>query len=429
MLDRVLSAVRRSAVEGRPPSRARTALGVPRARRRPRARSSSPSPAGPTRPSSPGWPRDVLGPRTGAVRHRGVAVARPRGARRLRAPWPGSGGCAGASVATDELEDPAYVRQRPRPLLPLQGRADGRARAPRRRPRGRRSCSGSTSTTSATTVPASRPRPSAARVFPLVDAGFTKADVREVSRPLGLRTWDKPAAACLASRVPVRHAGHARHPRAGGRRPSRRCARLGFRAAAGPPLRRPGPRGARPPRTWAGRRHRRDEVVAAVRGAGYRYVTLDLEGFRSGNLDTATTLAAGRSDGHDRASASSSPSPRTWSASPFIAQLVTRATTSSRTSAGRASTSTRDGSSASSTASPADVDGRAGVAAGPRACGSTSSATSSRADTCVAQASDPERTWPRRAPSSPLRWRPPCPDGWCAAWARSSTPAARRPIP
>src|SRR5256886_16270786 len=38
--------------------------------------------------------------------------------------------------------------------------------------------------------------------FPLVDAGFTKADVRAASRLLGLRTWDKPAAACLASRVP-----------------------------------------------------------------------------------------------------------------------------------------------------------------------------------------------------------------------------------
>jgi uncharacterized protein len=34
---------------------------------------------------------------------------------------------------------------------------------------------------------------------------------------------------------------------------------------------------------------RRDEVVAAVRGAGYRYVTLDLEGFRSGNLNLALT--------------------------------------------------------------------------------------------------------------------------------------------
>src|SRR5581483_443574 len=37
---------------------------------------------------------------------------------------------------------------------------------------------------------------------PLADAGFTKADVREAARALGLAVWDKPAAACLASRIP-----------------------------------------------------------------------------------------------------------------------------------------------------------------------------------------------------------------------------------
>jgi uncharacterized protein len=37
---------------------------------------------------------------------------------------------------------------------------------------------------------------------PLRDAGLTKADVREVSRDLGLPTWNKPAMACLASRIP-----------------------------------------------------------------------------------------------------------------------------------------------------------------------------------------------------------------------------------
>src|SRR5437762_3091192 len=39
-------------------------------------------------------------------------------------------------------------------------------------------------------------------VFPLVEAGFAKDDVRTMSQRLGLRTWDKPAAACLSSRVP-----------------------------------------------------------------------------------------------------------------------------------------------------------------------------------------------------------------------------------
>ena len=38
-------------------------------------------------------------------------------------------------------------------------------------------------------------------VTPLLDAGLTKAEVRAASRAWGLRTWDKPAAACLASRV------------------------------------------------------------------------------------------------------------------------------------------------------------------------------------------------------------------------------------
>jgi uncharacterized protein len=119
--------------------------------------------------------------------------------------------------------------------------------------------------------------------FPLLEAGFTKADVRQASRDLGLRTWDKPAAACLASRIPygtpvtlstldgVGRAEAALH-------------RLGFRqvrvrhhgevARVEVPLDELGPAVAR-----------RHEVVAAVKAAGYRWVTLDLEGFRSGNLN------------------------------------------------------------------------------------------------------------------------------------------------
>jgi len=119
--------------------------------------------------------------------------------------------------------------------------------------------------------------------FPLVDAGFTKHDVRAASQALGLRTWDKPAAACLASRIPygtavsvtvlsrIERAETALHD-------------LGFTALRV--------------------RHYddiarlevpvadlervlllRSDVVAAVKRAGYRYVTLDLEGLRSGNLN------------------------------------------------------------------------------------------------------------------------------------------------
>src|ERR1700692_3800535 len=37
---------------------------------------------------------------------------------------------------------------------------------------------------------------------PLVDAGLTKAEIRELSRRAGLETWDRPASACLSSRIP-----------------------------------------------------------------------------------------------------------------------------------------------------------------------------------------------------------------------------------
>ncbi len=51
-----------------------------------------------------------------------------------------------------------------------------------------------------------RPGQSAAKVHrakaPLVEAGLTKAEIRELSRLAGLPTWDRPASACLASRIP-----------------------------------------------------------------------------------------------------------------------------------------------------------------------------------------------------------------------------------
>ena len=76
--------------------------------------------------------------------------------------------------------------------------------------------------------------------FPLVDAGFTKASVREWSRRIGLRTWDKPAAACLASRVPYGTPVTVGTLRSVARAESA-LRRLGLRRAPGPPPRRRGP--------------------------------------------------------------------------------------------------------------------------------------------------------------------------------------------
>lgn len=122
-------------------------------------------------------------------------------------------------------------------------------------------------------------------LFPLVDAGFTKAMIRDASHRLGLRTWDKPAAACLSSRVPygtavtvsvlsrVERAEAALHS-------------LGFRE-----LRvRHYDDTARVEVPIASIDEfvtRRVEIVDALKTCGYRYVTLDLEGLRSGNLNAA----------------------------------------------------------------------------------------------------------------------------------------------
>ena len=138
-----------------------------------------------------------------------------------------------------------------------------------------------------------RPGQAAARAagarFPFVEAAISKAEVRELSRLLGLRTWDKPAAACLASRVPygtpvtlgtLRKVGSAEEE----------LRRLGFRAIR---VRHYGDlaRIELPASELPRALEQRLEVVRALKAAGYRYVTLDLEGLRSGNLNEAAGLS------------------------------------------------------------------------------------------------------------------------------------------
>ena len=121
--------------------------------------------------------------------------------------------------------------------------------------------------------------------FPLVEAGLTKAMVRELSRHLGLRTADKPAAACLASRVPYGTAVTL------GVLAEVEAAEAALKALGFTELRvrhyRDLARLEVPLSALAEVVERRSEVVDAVRSAGYRYVTLDLEGLRSGNLNRA----------------------------------------------------------------------------------------------------------------------------------------------
>lgn len=122
---------------------------------------------------------------------------------------------------------------------------------------------------------------------PLDELGFTKADIREAARRMGLGVWDKPALACLSSRFPY---GTAITPEklAQVHRCERVLRELGFRI-------------------YRVRYHNelarietapdefdrllrsgvREEVLRRFREAGFTYVSIDLQGYRTGSLNEA----------------------------------------------------------------------------------------------------------------------------------------------
>ncbi|MGB9605625.1 MAG: ATP-dependent sacrificial sulfur transferase LarE [Bryobacteraceae bacterium] len=134
-----------------------------------------------------------------------------------------------------------------------------------------------------------RPGQNAARLHrvraPLVEAGLTKAEIRELSRRAGLPTWDRPASACLASRIPygtpvtvenvklVERGEEALHA-------------LGFRQCR---VRYHGElvrieiAAEELPRALSVEMARR--FVELFKDLGFHYVTLDLEGYRQGSLN------------------------------------------------------------------------------------------------------------------------------------------------
>lgn len=122
---------------------------------------------------------------------------------------------------------------------------------------------------------------------PLAELGFTKADIREASRRMGLPTADRPASACLSSRVPY---GTAVTPEILGRieRAEGAMQDLGFRQVR---VRAHGDV-ARIELDPAEIARLLDPAVRAdtatrIRACGFRYVTLDLLGYRTGSLNEA----------------------------------------------------------------------------------------------------------------------------------------------
>jgi pyridinium-3,5-biscarboxylic acid mononucleotide sulfurtransferase len=139
--------------------------------------------------------------------------------------------------------------------------------------------------------PGQRTAADAGARFPLVDAGLSKADVRELSKQLGLRTWDRPAGACLASRLPYGTPVSAPRLRAVEDAESglRALGLREFRVRHHGAVARVEVAEEELGVVWS----RREEVVAAVKAAGYDFVSLDLEGFRSGSMNRLLVRSAG----------------------------------------------------------------------------------------------------------------------------------------
>jgi pyridinium-3,5-biscarboxylic acid mononucleotide sulfurtransferase len=120
---------------------------------------------------------------------------------------------------------------------------------------------------------------------PLVETGLSKADIRQASHALGLRTWDRPASPCLSSRFPygtkITADRLARVAAAEGWLRARGIAELRVRFHEA--LARVEVAPADMPRVLA----LRGELVEAFRGFGFTWVALDLQGFRSGSLNEA----------------------------------------------------------------------------------------------------------------------------------------------
>jgi uncharacterized protein len=132
---------------------------------------------------------------------------------------------------------------------------------------------------------------------PLIDAGLSKAEIRELSQRLGLPTWDKPSFACLSSRFqygdPVtaeklrRIDAAETFVRSLGFRQFRvrhhdRLARLEI------PL-------EDVPRLWQEGRH--EAILARFRELGYAYVAVDLGGFQSGSANRLLSIDRKGADG------------------------------------------------------------------------------------------------------------------------------------
>ncbi len=206
-------------------------------------------------------------------------------------------GLAHEVIATDECEDPAYAANAPDRCFHCKGALFGRLRALADRRGFAHVLDGSNADDAGDYRPGRQAAARWAVRSPLAEGGWTKDDIREASRRMGLPTANRPASACLASRIPY---GTPVTPAALRQVETAEAALadLGFRHLR---VRHHGDvaRIELAPGEMAGLSDeaRRRAVAAAVRSAGFRFVAVDLDGYRTGSLNEtldADTRAGGR---------------------------------------------------------------------------------------------------------------------------------------
>lgn len=131
--------------------------------------------------------------------------------------------------------------------------------------------------------------------FPLQEAGLTKAEIRILSRHLGLPTWDKPSFACLSSRFPYGEE-ITREKLSQVDQAEAFLRSLGFRqfrvrhhqtiarVEIDP---KDFPRISQGPMC--------DQIVARLKGLGFNYITLDLQGYRTGSMNEVLVAPSAKS--------------------------------------------------------------------------------------------------------------------------------------
>ena len=120
---------------------------------------------------------------------------------------------------------------------------------------------------------------------PLIEAGLTKDDVRAISKQWGLETWDKPAMACLASRFPYgdRITADKLHQVAAAEQTLRQMGFRRFRVRHHDQVARIELPIDQLPNLLE--ESRRAQIVDDLRALGFAYVTVDLDGYRTGSMN------------------------------------------------------------------------------------------------------------------------------------------------